>query len=269
MHPILFEIGGYRVPAYGAALLIAFAVGIYVAQRRAEAQGLDGDRIIDLSMLVLATSLIGARSLYVLTHLERFRPPLGSWTDAFNPFQSSAQVGIVGLSMLGGVVLATVSALVYLRVRSLPVLRIADVVAPSVALGAGITRLGCFLNGCCYGLACGYPWAVRFPEGHPARLLFPESGVHPTQLYASLLGFLTFGALILLARRRPSEGAVVCAFLILTGAGRIAVDLARFYEEGDILLRAGASALTVHQAIGAALIAVGIGGLARLRLSPR
>src|SRR5262249_36584854 len=82
-----------------------------------------------------------------------FRPPHGRWLDAVNPFHVGS-VGLAGLSVLGGVILATAAGLAYLRSRGMPVLRTADVLAPSYALGEGITRIGCFLDGCCFGVAC-------------------------------------------------------------------------------------------------------------------
>jgi phosphatidylglycerol:prolipoprotein diacylglycerol transferase len=265
MHPILFEIAGYPVAAYGTALLLAFVVGIAVATRRARAQGLDADRVLDCSMLILVSSILGARLLWVMTHLAVFRPPLGSWLDAVNPFQGPAGFGIVGLSMLGGVVLAVLSAVAFFAYHRLPLLPYVDVVIPSVLLGEGITRIGCFLNGCCHGLACTVPWGVRFPDGSPAAALFPGAAVHPTQLYASLLGFGSFAFLIWLARRRPPPGAIFFSSLILVGGYRILLDFFRYYESQVILFRTAGVDFNINQLIGLGLVLAGIAGFAVLR----
>jgi len=272
MHPILFEIAGYRVAAYGAALLIAFVVGIGVASRRARAQGLDAERTLDAGMLILVASILGARLLWVATHPDVFRPPLGTWLDAVNPLQSDGGFGIVGLSMLGGVVLALLSTVAFFAYHRLPVLPYSDVLMPSVLLGEGITRIGCFLNGCCHGLVCTAPWGVRFPDGSPAAALFPGAAVHPTQLYASLLGFGSFAFLVWLARRRPYPGAVFFTSLILVGGYRIILDFVRYYESEVILFRAAGADFTINQLISLVLVLAGIAGIAvlgrRHRLAP-
>jgi phosphatidylglycerol---prolipoprotein diacylglyceryl transferase len=265
VHPILFRIGSYEVASYGVALLAAFGLGIAVAHRRALARGLSGERILDVSMLILVTSLVGARLLWVVTHPQFFRPPYGSWLDAVNPFQADGSFGIVGLSQMGGVALAVISTLVFFAFYRLPILPYADVLAPSVLLGEGITRIGCFLNGCCFGLVCDWPWAVHFPEGSPARALFGDRGVHPTQLYTSALGFAGFALLLALARRRPRDGVVFCAFLVYAGSYRIALDFVRYYEPEVIVLRAGGLAFTVNQVICLALVVAGVAGLLVLR----
>jgi len=192
VHPILFRIGSYEIPSYGVALTLAFAAGIWLARRRAIARGIDEERVIDVCMLILVTSILGARMLWVATHTEQFRAPLGSWSDALNPFRGGSYVGFAGLSVLGGVVLATLSALAFLRWKGMPVLRTADLLAPSVALGQGITRIGCLLNGCCFGLPCDSWFCLRFPSGSPADAAFHYQAVHATQLYSSAAGFGSF-----------------------------------------------------------------------------
>jgi len=219
LHPILFRIGSYEVPAYGVALTIAFAVGIAIARRRARAVGIDEERVIDACLIALATSLVGARLLWVVTHLEVFRGPGGGWLQAMNPF-GGGRGGYTGLSMMGGVVLATVSSLAYLAWRGLPLLRTADLLAPSVLLGEGITRIGCFLNGCCYGHACTAWYCLPFPAGSGAHDAFGGEPVLPTQLLASALGIAGFFALSALWRARLRPGAVFFAFLAWVGATR-------------------------------------------------
>jgi phosphatidylglycerol:prolipoprotein diacylglycerol transferase len=262
MHPILFEVGGYPVAAYGTALLVAFAAGITVAVRRARAQGLDADRVFDATMLILVSSILGARLLWVVTHPAAFRPPQGTWLDAVNPFQGDGSFGVVGLSMLGGVVLALLCSVAFFAYRRLPVLPHVDVIMPSVLLGEGITRIGCFLNGCCHGLVCTAPWGVRFPEGSPAAVLFPGAAVHPTQLYASLLGFAGFALLVWLARRRPFPGAVFFSSIVLVAGYRIALDFVRYYESQVIVFRAAGVDITINQLISLGLVLAGIAGIA-------
>jgi phosphatidylglycerol:prolipoprotein diacylglycerol transferase len=261
VHPILFRIGSYEVPSYGVALALGFALGIAVARRRARAVGLDEERVIDACMIALVTSIVGARALWIATHLELFRAPNGHWLDAVNPF-AGRHYGLAGLSMMGGVVLAAVASLGYLAWRHLPLLRTADVLAPSVLLGEGVTRIGCFLNGCCYGFPCDHFFCLRFPPGSGAAATYPGQTLHPTQLYASVLGFAGFFALSALWRRRPADGVVLFVFLVWVGIQRIGVDSLRYYEPGAIW-RLGAWSLPASSVLAAALVGVGIAGLAR------
>lgn len=265
MHPVLFTVFGYPVSAYGSALLLAFTVGIWVAKRRTEARGLDGEAVVDVAMVILFSSILGARLLFVVTHLDEFRPPRGLWLDAFNPLQSSGQLGIVGLSMLGGVILALAAALVFLRWKRLPVLAFSDLLAPSVALGEGITRIGCFLNGCCFGKVCALPWAVLFPlDSGPSRVL-GHIPLHPTQLYASVCGFALFGLLVWLARKPHPDGWIACWYFVIAGSARIYFDFLRYYEPEVIFFRLAGVGITVNQLLSAGLVLLAVGGLLALR----
>jgi phosphatidylglycerol:prolipoprotein diacylglycerol transferase len=265
VHPILFEGGFLTVTSYGVALVLSFAIGIAVAARRATRDGIQGDRIVDVGILILVASLLGSRLLWVLTHRDLVAAQ-GGLLSALLPW-SGERYGLVGLSMQGGVFLAIVTAFVYLRWRRVPLLRAMDAMAPSVSLGEGITRIGCFLNGCCHGLVCDLPWGVRFPAGSQATALFGDAAVHPTQLYASAGGFAIFALLSVGLARHPFPGAIVCAWLVLFGVQRIAVDLFRFYETSVTLFRVGDIAFTVNTAVALALCLAGAAGYARLSSS--
>ncbi len=264
MHPILFRIGSYEVPSYGVALTLAFAVGIWLARRRAAARGIDEESVIDVCMLILVTSIIGARLLWVATHTDQFQPPHGAWSEALNPFRGGSYVGFGGLSVLGGVVLATLSALAFMRWKGLPVLRTADVLAPSVALGQGITRIGCLLNGCCFGLPCDSWFCLRFPGGSPADVAFHDHALHATQLYSSAAGFAFFVVLSLLLRRHLFDGAVFGAFLVLVGVERLLLDLVRHQDPSVVWFQIGSTDFGANQGVSAALLGVGIAVLAML-----
>ena len=136
-------------------------------------------------------------------------------------------------------------------------LRTADLAAPSVALGAGITRIGCFLNGCCHGTPCDLPWALAFPDGSIPAQAFGDALLHPTQLYASLAGFGGFAALILLSRRSARDGAVLCALLVLLGLTRFTIDFFRHYPDPEVVLLPGGVAVPIHQLLALAFVLAG------------
>lgn len=262
VHPILFRIGSYEVASYGLLLTVAFAIGILVAAKRANARGLNGEVVLDAGIWVIVSALLGSRAFWVATHWEQFRPPQGSLWDAINPLAGDGRfVGVAGLSVMGGLPAALVVAIAFFRWKKLPILRFADVMAPSVALGAGITRIGCFLNGCCFGTPCPEPLGVHFPAGSLPESVFHGAAIHPVQLYASAAGFAIAGFLFWLDARRPFEGAVLFALCALMGLQRFALEFIRWNEGGEIWFRIGDQVVSTYQGVALGLAVVGVAGL--------
>lgn len=262
MHPVLFHVGGFAVPAYGAALSLAFAAGIAFAALRAPARGIPRGTVVDVGLWILLSSLVGARLFWAASHLDHFRAPEGSPLDVFRPRRRGELLVLDGLSVMGGLPVALLVAFLVLRHRRLPVARTLDLLAPSVALGAAITRVGCFLNGCCFGTACAWPWGVRFPAGSLPERVLGSVALHPTQLYHALAALAILGALLWIDRRRAFDGAAVLSLCALMGLQRIAIESLRFREPSEILLRHGGTTWSVYQAAALALLVFGSAGLA-------
>jgi len=222
MHPVIIG----PVKSFGFMMAISFAVGIWVAVRRGRRKGIAPETIYDLSFVILVSSLIGVRGLYVLTHLDQFT---GQWLKVF-AFKEG------GLTLYGGIGLALLAGWFFCRRRGLNYLQAADISIPVVALGIGITRIGCFLAGCCYGQPCDLPWAVRFPLGAPAVQQYGPVAVHPAQLYGSLGGFTIFALLLWWERYSDRPGETLGRFLLLYGVHRFVVDFSRYYEESQRML---------------------------------
>lgn len=269
MHSKLFQIGPLEIHSYGLMLALSFLIGIYLSTYRAKKQGIDPNKVIDLSVVIVISAIIGARFLYVIFHLEEFR---GHWLDTFNPFQSSGQIGIAGLTMLGGFVAAVIFALSYLKLKKLPVLKIADIMIPAVGLGIFVTRIGCFLNGCCFGIPTDLPWGMVFPEESPAGYCYPHQAIHPAQLYSSLYGLVIFGLLLFFERSKKFDGYLLYLFFIFYGISRFTVDLFRYYENSMVLFQIHKVSISVNQGISVLLILIGVGliyhNLVRLKSSP-
>lgn len=245
MHPELFGV----VKSFGLMLAISFGLGMWLSVRRGRARGVAAETVLDLVFAVLVSSLVGVRLFYVLTHFGEFDP----WYRAFFIWDG-------GLTLYGGIVLATASVWWFARRRRVPFLVIADVFAPGVMLGIGITRIGCFLAGCCFGEPCSAAVAVQFPPGSPAWAQFGPVAVHPSQLYSSLGGFAVFGLLLALERWRPARGATFGRFLVFYGLVRFAVDFTRYYEPDQVL----ALGWSNNQWISLGMTAVGLVLLARV-----
>jgi phosphatidylglycerol:prolipoprotein diacylglycerol transferase len=222
VHPVLIG----PIKTYGLLLAISFALGIWVASRRGRAVGLRRDFVYDLSFVILVSSLVGVRLFYVLTHLSEFA---GQWHRVF-------LINEGGLTLYGGIVGALAAGWWWCRRHEVGFLQAADVMIPSVALGIGITRIGCFMAGCCYGQPCSVPWGVHFPADSPAVHQFGPVAVHPSQLYASAGGFLIFGLLLWWERWSSRPGETLGRFLLLYGIQRFVIDFTRYYETSQRMM---------------------------------
>lgn len=169
--PAISDVDGLPVRGYGVMLLIAVVASAWIAIDRAEGLGIDTEILYSLMFWLVATGVIGARLFYLIQYWQEFahlplsRLPL----ELVNVTQG-------GLVVYGGL-LAGAAAFFWIAYRHrLPALALADLVAPSVALGMGIGRIGCFLNGCCFGGFSDLPWAVTFPAGSPPYMRQVELG---------------------------------------------------------------------------------------------
>lgn len=246
MHPTLIKLGPVAVRTYGFLLALAFISGIWFTARRARKEGLGTQWLPDLSLIVLVSAIVGSRFFYVIYHLEEFE---GHILDMINPIQSSGEIGIGGLSMFGGLVLAIICGIIYIHIKKLSVWRIADVVAPSIMLGLGIARIGCFLNGCCFGEPSQSSLAVIFPPDSPTGYMFPDTPIFPIQLVASLSGFFIFGILLALEKFKRFHGFTFWLMLAFYSVARFTIDFFRYYEESMIFARIGGARFTVNQVL--------------------
>jgi len=233
---------------------LAFLAGLWTAGRRASHAGIAAEKIIDLGPWLIVGALIGARTLYVITF----------WRESFadQPVTEMLAVWKGGLVFYGGLIGASLACILYVRLKKLPLWRVADILAPSIALGYVFGRIGCLLNGCCYGRACDFPWAIRFPEGNP--LSPPTYPVHPTEIYDSLLNLALYAFLAWLFRRRKFDGQVFAVYLVGYAVLRSFVEMFRGdYPQHQHYL--GGWATPAHLVSMLILAA----GLVLLRLLPR
>jgi phosphatidylglycerol:prolipoprotein diacylglycerol transferase len=250
MHPHVFGI----VKSFGLLLALSFVLGFWLSVRRGRRRGFAPDLVMDFCLTVMISSLVGVRLFYVATHAGDFDP----WYEALVIWRG-------GLTLYGGIILATLAVWYFCRRRRVAFLPLADVLAPQVSLGIGITRIGCFLNGCCYGRPTDGPLGVVFPESCAAGWETGCAALHPTQLYSSAGGFAVFALLLLWERHHSFPGATFARFLLLSGLTRFLVDLLRHYQPGDV----GPLGLPISQWISLGFVAAGGLLLVRLRRGSR
>ncbi len=234
MRSILFEIGGMPIYAYGTMIFLAFLISISWALKEAPREGIDQDHFMETAIIAIVLSIIGSRLAFVAVYWEYFQG--APWWNIF-AFRAG------GLIFYGGFFAALAGVLVHARIRRINFLAMMDLTSPFVALGYAITRLGCFLNGCCYGHLTDAPWGVVFPA--------LENGMrHPTQLYSFFAALFIF---ILLRLARPLKyftGFIFFLFIVLYGIYRFIVEF--FRVDPDML-----GPLSLAQVIALLLIAAG------------
>lgn len=256
MHPTLLKLGPLHLKAYGLMLAISFILGIYFACYRARKRDVDCQDIMDLAVWILVAAIAGSRFYYVITHWNEFS---GNLLSIVNPFQNGELVGIAGLSMQGGVILAIIVAIGYMKYRKYDVWKVADIYAPSFMLGMAITRVGCHLNGCCWGKACDLPWGVVFPPESAAGWVMRGIALHPTQLYSSLAGAALFGLILFAERFKKFDGYTFWLTMGVYSLFRFGIDFVRYYETQMKVFQIGSVTIINNQIISLIGVAIAIG----------
>lgn len=259
MYPIIFEIGRFKLHSYGLMIFLAFTFAVWLATKRAKKVGIAPDKIIDLSVWIIISGLVGSRAAYVLFHLNEFR---GRWLDIFSPVQSDGTIGIAGLVVLGGVVLTVPTVWWFLKRHNLPIAKTMDILILSLAFGIAIGRVGCFLNGCCFGIPTDSLFGVVYPDNCFAGYVFPGQGIHPTPLYEIFYSVVIGVILLIRSQHKRFEGELLYIFFILYGCARFINETMRFYKDSMIPFHIGGFAVTVSMltsviiAIGAAIMLI-------------
>lgn len=212
MFPILFKIGPLAVRSWGVMLLIGFVLGYWLAVRRGKKYGISSDVLLDLVLYLLLAGVVGGRLLYVLLNLSYYiRYPL----EIFAIWNG-------GLSYFGSLGAGVAVAILFGRKRGIPFFRLADLLAPSLALGYAFGRIGCFLNGCCYGAPTHLPWGVRFPNSP-----YPYEPLHPVQLYAFAGNILFMFLLLKVDAKKKFEGQTFVLYVLLYCIYRFLAEILR------------------------------------------
>lgn len=202
MNNIAFQIGNFTIYWYGVLAAAGFMAGLWTASRRGVREGLPPSVLMDLGPWLIVGTVVGARAWYVVSY----------WQESFagKPLWEIFMLRHGGLVYYGGLIGSCLATILFVRSKKAPLWKVADALAPSVALGHAFGRVGCLMNGCCYGRETSLPWAIHFPPSHET---YPR-GVHPTQLYESFLNVGLCAALAWRYRRKKFDGQIFALYLV-------------------------------------------------------
>ena len=211
MHRILFQFGEFTIYSYGfmiALALLICTIWLYIDSSR---QGYNPEHILEVVVIAALSGLLGARLLYVAQHWSYYS---SRWLEIFFTRYE-------GLSYLGALFGGTLAVFLWCRWRKISFLKLADLMAPYMALGYAIGRVGCFLNGCCYGKVSSVAWAL------PAAMVDNQLS-HPVQLYAAVGALIIFVILKLIRPVRPFVGFTTISLFALYGVLRFITEFFRY-----------------------------------------
>jgi phosphatidylglycerol:prolipoprotein diacylglycerol transferase len=223
------EVFTYLLPNYMIMLCLGAFLGTLWAARRARRRGLNPEILYGLILWAFPLGILGGRLAHWLYAPEVYR---GSLLALLDPLQGDSMA-------YGGLIGGSITAGAYLWLRGEGVWRYLDCAGPALGVATAFTRVGCFMNGCCYGCVTSSPLALQFPSGSPAflaqvgaGLLSPSAAhslpVHPTQVYQVLKGLLLAVLVALYGRSgRAAPGEEFCLFWILYAAARFGLELLR------------------------------------------
>ena len=278
MYPVIFElpgwlpgVGGMPITSFGVFMLLAFLTGGWIIRSELERMGEDPERAWDLVFMGVVGGILGAKGYYILLNYERL---------ASDPAALIFSRG--GLVWYGGFLLATALVIWEIRRRRLPLRRTADAIAPALALGYAVGRMGCFLVGDDWGRPTDSIFGIAFPRGAPPTRvdiierdfgisvdpeLIEKYGqivpVHPTQLYEVGISTLIFFFLWRVRQNQKSPGRLFMLWLVMASGERFLVEFLRAKDDRFFGI------LTLAQLVSLAIAAVGLVGIVRMKSANR
>lgn len=231
MMPVLYKCNFFTIYTYGAFVAAAFLVSTSLALQEAKRRRMDENLIYNLTIVLLVGGVVFARLFYIGLN----------WAYFYENISETIMLQHGGLVWFGGLIGAVISGFAFIKIKRMPVLETLDLLAPYAALAQAIGRIGCFFNGCCYGIES--KWGVY--SSVFARTLFPS------QLLDSLTLLLIFAVLRLLPGKRRA-GEIVCFYLILASLQRFFLEFVR----GDV--RPFYFSLSIFQWISLGLFLLGL-----------
>lgn len=248
VHPDLFTIGGFPVKSFGVLLVAGVLLAVWFARIRARKYGLQPDLIYDAAFWAVVPGVLGARITFIALEWPFFRDnPDQLWSLQF-----------AGLTSFGGLIAGTIGLLVWARIRKVPLLPLLDVMGAPFLLAMAVGRVGCLMNGCCFGRPTELFFGVSF--------VTTEGTHHPAQLYESALLLISIGVLWMAEKRKLPSGGSCALALVLYGFSRFVYEFWRAGTPEEVRANIASSTylqgLPITQAQATALVLGLIGAVA-------
>jgi len=219
INPVVFCLGSLEVRWYGVMVVLAIVAIIFIALHEARRVGISEEHIYNVGLWAIVGGVVVSRLVHVIDKWDYYLAHPGQI------------IGFAGLAVYGAVIGALLAILIYSWVKKLSFWQFADIVAPGAILGQAIGRIGCAINGCCYGLPTSLPWAVVYT--HPASYAPLGVPLHPTQIYHLFWNLAAFAIIWQLRTRLKPQGSLFLSYLALYAAGDLGI---RFVREGEPFL---------------------------------
>jgi phosphatidylglycerol:prolipoprotein diacylglycerol transferase len=209
--------------------ILACLIGTYLSVKAAEKKGIPIAVSLNVIFIAFIFTILGARLYFIVQYYQFF---LTFPSEIFKLWKG-------GFSSYGGMIGGSLSVLIYLWKKKIPVWKFADCCAIPFALGVFLTRIGCFMNGCCFGKISNIPWAISFPRGSAPYMIQISSGqispndttslpVHPTQLYYSFGGLIILFVLLTFQKKMTNDGHLFLLFITLYSVSRFIIEFYRW-----------------------------------------
>jgi len=222
VNPVAFTIGSFSLRWYAVMVILAIVFLVWWSAYFAQKEGHDKDFIFGTALWAIPLGIIGAKLVHVIDDLSYY---------VAHPARIASPGGF---AIFGAILGALLGVWIYCGVRRVSFAPLGDVLAPGIILAQAIGRIGCTINGCCYGAISNLPWAVTWT--HPNTIAPLGIPVHPTQVYELLWDLLVFAILWWVLRRRLTQpGALFAAYLALYSLGSFSIRFLR----GDVSTFAG------------------------------
>jgi len=266
MHPDFISIGPLTIHSYGVMMALGFLAGLGNWILLGRREGHSAQFCMDLMFWVILSGIVGARLAYVLENWAAY---------AADPL-SIVRVDQGGLIFYGGFVAASAAVVFFVRRHKVPMASLFDFVVTSVPLAHAFGRIGCFLNGCCFGSCTkavphvrfpqhSIPWYSQIREGRIASNAALSNPVHPVQLYEAAFNILVYGVVVWLFRRKGRPGMVTGVYLVLYAIGRFSLEFMR----GDRADRLAVMQLSIGQFVSLFVLLAGLAVLGYIHHNAR
>lgn len=250
--PSYSPVGSLPVFGYGAMLVVGAGLSGLTASRRIRLVGGEPKIAWDMTVMLILTGVVGSRIFYLVQKREQV---FAHCTNFFEVLKAIVNLPDGGLVLYGGLILGSATYVLLCRKHGLDALKVGDAVVPAVFVGEACGRIGCFLNGCCFGDACSLPWGVQFPRDSVPWTALENRGfllpiaeatypLHPTQLYSAINALVLAGITAIYYRYRAGNGSVLALAIMAYAVSRSCLEILRGDEFGQF-----GTGLTIAQCV--------------------